>query len=115
MKADKHFPGVIAVSVQPGSKDPMTQDQKADEITKPVSVARQVTITAISETVVLVTCDEADIICVDTHPLFNGQRSALIAEQIAEVMTQEPFHIRVSNFAEEWKHFPKSMIVPQES
>lgn len=95
IKKDEHAQGVYAVSMEQESKDPMSKDVIPDDFAKPIPVARQVTIPTTSETGVLVTCDGAAIMCVDTHLNLNRRRSALIGTEIPKVMAHEPFHVRV--------------------
>lgn len=68
-----------------------------------------------SETAVVVTCDEAGIMCVDIHPNLNKRRLALVARAVAEVMLHKPLYVQVSNFAKRRTHLPKTMTVGQGS
>lgn len=68
-----------------------------------------------SETAALITYDEADVMCVDTHPNVNRQRSAFVARGIAGVTPHKLFHVLVSYFAKKETQLLKGMIVPQAS
>lgn len=73
-------------------------------------MVKQVTTPAMSESAVLLICDKAGIMCVDTNSNLITRRWALVAKGIAEVMPQEPFHVCKSIFAERETLLLKGMI-----
>lgn len=115
MKKDKHTQGVDAMLVEKPCKDPISKDQMVDKIAMITWVARHITIPAMSQAAVLVTCHETGLVYEDTHPNVNRLSSAVVAKEFTGVMLPELFLGRASNVPRNGTHLPKSMIVPQRS
>lgn len=81
-----------------------------DEVALPVLV-RQLTNLALTKVAVLVNCDRAGKMYVKSHPNKDRQRSALVAREIAGIVPQEPFYVRLSNFSKVETHLPKGMTL----
>lgn len=66
------------MSMEQGSRGPMTKDLIPDEIGKLIWVAREVTNQAKSETAVLLNYNGSGIMCGETHSNLKRRQSSLI-------------------------------------
>lgn len=98
-------------AVEQERRDPIDERLKTDETALPNGLPRQQKMKALLEGAVLVTRNEAGIICVDTHPNLKKRRSVFVARAIADVMPREPRHVYVINFAMREMNLPKSIGV----
>lgn len=64
--------------------DAISEDRVTNRIAVPIPMARETTITEITEAAALVSYDGARIVRVETHPNLNRRISALVLKRIAK-------------------------------
>lgn len=79
-----------------------------------ISVTRQQTVRANSESVALALCYSANPMCVDTDPNLDRRRTALVAWEFPYVISNKPFHTHVFTHSEKEKRLPVGIVVAQE-
>lgn len=104
------------MAVEQPLKNPIDEHLKMDEFSLPQVVTQQA-IPAMSVSSVLVTCNGADIACVDTQSKPDRGRLLLVPRGTSKAIPHEPFSVCVSSFAEKERkrervmHLPYSMFV----